>query len=218
MAEPDPPDQPVQPDWFDWHAPYDDPGSPLAGRLRRVQHHVRDWLDTRATTASRVVSMCAGQGRDLLDVLGPRGADLPVRLVEADPRNAEQARALAAAHGLRNAEVVVGDAGRTAAYLGAAPADLVLVCGVLGNIGDDDVRRTVQQLPMLCAPGATVVWTRSRRAPDLTPSIRRWFTTAGFDELSFDAPDDVLWSVGVHRLAAAPQPLDPDGRLFAFAR
>ncbi|MGN6330846.1 MAG: class I SAM-dependent methyltransferase [Motilibacteraceae bacterium] len=215
MAEPDPP---TRTDWRDWHAPYDDPGSPLAARLRRVQHQVRDWLDQRATPASRVISICAGQGRDLLDVLGPRGADLSARLVEADPRNAEHARASAAVHGLQRTEVVVGDAGHTGAYDGAAPADLVLACGVFGNIADDDVRRTVRLLPMLCTRGATVVWTRSRREPDLTPAIRRWFAQTGFEEVSFDAPDDVLWSVGVHRLAADPRPLDPDVRLFTFLR
>jgi hypothetical protein len=214
VADPEPRDRH---DWRAWHAPYDDPTSPLAARLRRVQQHIGHWLDERATPTGRVISICAGQGRDLLDVLGPRGADLPARLVEADPHNADHARALAAAHGLRRTEVVVGDAGHAGAYVGAAPADLVLACGVFGNIADDDVLRTVQLLPMLCAPGATVVWTRSRREPDLTPAIRRWFADSGFEETSFEAPEDVLWSVGVHRLAASPAPLDRSVRLFTFA-
>ncbi len=71
-------------------------------------------------------------------------------------------------------------------------------------------------LPHLCRPGATAIWTRSRRAPDLTGSIRTWFTDAGFAEHAFDAPDDVLFSVGVHRLTRTSPPLVPEGRLVDF--
>jgi hypothetical protein len=39
-------------------------------------------------------------------------------------------------------------------------------------VSDGDIRRCVGLLPMLCAEGATVVWTRHRRSPDLTPQIR----------------------------------------------
>ncbi len=38
---------------------------------------------------------------------------------------------------------------------GGAP--LVLMAGVFGNITDDDVHRTIQALPPLCAPQATVI-------------------------------------------------------------
>ena len=80
----------------------------------------------------------------------------------------------------------------------------------------DDVHHVVASAPMLCAPGATVLWTRHRAEPDLTPSIRRWFAEAGFDEVGFDAPDDVLFGVGAARLAVAPPPLEAGVRLFTF--
>ena len=108
-----------------------------------------------------------------------------------------------------------GDAGELSAYEGAVPADLVLACGVFGNVPDQDVRRTVLALPQLCAPGATVIWTRHRRPPDLTPSIRGWLREGGFAELEFVAPDDVLWSVGVHRFDGATAPLSRE-RIFSF--
>jgi hypothetical protein len=44
---------------------------------------------------------------------------------------------------------------------------------------------TVLGMPTLCSPGATVVWTRHRREPDLTPTIREWFVEAGFIEEAF---------------------------------
>jgi hypothetical protein len=111
-------------------------------------------------------------------------------------------------------DVRQADAGDPASYPEAA--DLVLMAGVFGNISDTDVRRTVAALPQLCRPGATVIWTRSRRAPDLTGSIRGWFAAAGFAEQAFDAPDGVLFSVGVHRLLRTPASPAPTGRLFDF--
>lgn len=206
-------------DWLGWHDPYADPDTPLSRRLRVVQGHIRSWLVSHPDRDLRVVSACAGQGRDLLEVLAadPDAARVSARLVELDPRNADAAERSARASRIENVEVVRGDAGRVGAYLGALPADLVLMCGVFGNVSDEDVRRTVSALPQLCSPEATVIWTRSRRAPDLTPQIRRWFAEAGFAEVTFDAPDDVLFSVGVHRFAGEPQPPQAALRLFEFA-
>jgi len=202
-------------DWYEWHRPYDDEDSSLSWRLRLVQRHIAAFLDRRTDPVLRVVSACAGQGRDLIGVLRERtDADrVTGRLVEYDPRNAAVARANAPS-GLT---VVEGDAGELAAYAGAVPADLVLFVGVVGNVVDEDIRTSVAALPRLCARDATVIWTRTREAPDLTPAIRGWFADAGFVEVAFEAPDGVLFSVGVHRFAGEPQPLG-DGRLFTFVR
>lgn len=59
---------------------------------------------------------------------------------------------------------------------------------------------------------------RHHEEPDLTPSIRRWFAAAGFDEVAFDAPQDSHWSVGVHRLVSDPAPLDTTQHWFTFFR
>jgi hypothetical protein len=77
------------------------------------------------------------------------------------------------------------------------------------------VRRTIAALPRLAAPGATVIWTRHRRAPDLTPAIRAWFGGAGFAEVAFTSPGPDGFAVGVHRLVDPPLPFRP-GPLFAF--
>ena len=206
-------------DWYDWHRPYDDEHSPLSQRLRLVQRHIADWLDHRAGPASTVVSACAGQGRDLIDVLAGRPVPgrVRARLIESDARNVDAARARTAAVGVPEVEVVHADAGDLRSYAGAVPADLVLLTGVLGNITDADVRATLAALPQLCAAGATVIWTRTRRAPDLTPAIRGWLSEGGFVERAFEAPDGVLFSVGVHTFAGTPQPLT-DGKLFTFVR
>src|SRR4051794_32868596 len=205
-------------DWLAWHAPYDDPGSPLARRLRVVQAQVAAWLRADVGGDGRILSVCAGQGRDLLPLLAaaPGGDARRAVLIEADPRNAAAAREAAA--GLGGVEVRCADAGVLANYEGAMPADLLLLCGVLGNIDDADVRRTVGALPHLVADDATVIWTRTREAPDLTPAVRGWLAEAGFDEQAFVAPPDVLFSVGVHRLTRRVSVEPPPRRLFRFVR
>ena len=205
-------------DWDAWHARYDDPDSPLSRRLRLVRQHLAGWLDATPGPV-RVLSLCAGDGRDLLAVLASRADADRVRavLVELDPRNT--ARASTAAEVLPDVEVRTADAGDPAEWADAVPADLLLLAGIFGNVSDADVEATVRALPGLCRPGATVVWTRTRAAPDLTPAVRSWFADSGFTEVAFEAPDDVLFSVGVHRFTGETAPLPVDtGRLFTFVR
>jgi len=201
-----------------WHRPYDDPDSALSRRLRHVQGRIVEALDARPPGPVRVLSMCAGQGRDLIGALAghPRAHDVTARLVEADPANAAAARAAARAAGLAGVETEVADAGGAAAYQGLVPADVVLACGVFGNISAADIEGTIGRLPSLLGPGATVIWTRHRRPPDLTGPIRAWFEAAGFAEVGFDAPDGDWYSVGAHRLVGPPQTFDPGARLFSF--
>lgn len=207
-----------EPDWHDWHRAYDDPTSELSRRLRLVQQEIRAWLDERPEPALTVISLCAGQGRDLLDVLAsrPDAGRVRARLVEADERNAVLARERAATIPEAAVDVLQADAGVLGAYAGWVPADLVLVAGVLGNIPDRDVEATVRALPQLCAPDATVVWTRTRAEPDLTPAVRAWLAETGFAERAFHAPGDTLFTVGVGTFHGSPQPLEVQRRIFRF--
>jgi hypothetical protein len=70
---------------------------------------------------------------------------------------------------------------------------------------------------MFCAAGATVIWTRHRRPPDLTVDVRRWFREAVFEPVAFEAPSDAEWSVGVQRFVGDPRPILAGQRLFGFA-
>ena len=80
-------------DWDAWHDDYADPASPLSERLRVVQGQIAEWLDESAPGPVTVLSSCAGDGRDLLEVLGRRpDADrVTGMLLEADPRNTARA-------------------------------------------------------------------------------------------------------------------------------
>jgi len=204
-------------DWQQWHDGYDNPDSHLFRRLRCVQERIRLALDTAPPGPVRAVSLCAGQGRDLLGVLAehPRGRDVRARLVEWDAGNASAARRAAAAAGLTGVEVVTGDAALTDQYVDAVPADLVLLCGIFGNITDADIERTVGYAAQLCAPGATVVWTRHRTPPDLFPTVCEWFEQRGF-ERTFVSEPGAGFGVGEHRFAGQPQPLAAGERMFTF--
>jgi hypothetical protein len=203
-------------DWHTWHEDYADPDSALGRRLVVVQAQVRAALDRSAPGPVRAISMCAGQGHDLIGVLAehPRHADVTARLVELDEHNTLLARRAATEARLGEVEVVAVDASMTDAYEGAVPADLVLLCGVFGNISAEDIANTVSHLPRLCAPQATVIWTRHRHPPDLTPYIRETFERASFGELAFE--DSPPFGVGANRPLAPPLPFTSGVRLFEF--
>lgn len=206
-------------DWLSWHAHYDQPDSSLAQRLVAVQQQIRVALDAAPSGPLKVVSVCAGQGRDLIGVLAdhPRRADVTARLVELDERNASTARGSAARAGLTNIEVVTGDAALTDQYAGMVPADLVLMCGVFGNMTDVDVERTIGYCTQLCAENGIVVWTRGRWEPDLVPQVCAWYEDGGFERLWLSEPG-LGYGAGVHRLTRAPEPLERNARMFAFTR
>lgn len=146
-------------DWEAWHSAYRDPNSLLSERLRVVQQHIDQWLDATAPAAVSVMSSCAGDGRDLLQVLHsrPDAHRVTATLLEADPRNASRATEQISRLDLSNIEVRCTDAGVTTAYAGAVPADLVLLCGVFGNVTDADVHRTIAAASQFCNNGITAL-------------------------------------------------------------
>lgn len=204
--------------WVDWHEPYLDVASPLSRRLRIIQTHLGTWLDDRPAERLRVLSLCSGDGRDLLEVLAARpDADrVSATLIEVVPDLADRARAKAVE--LTGVTVRTADAGDPGAWADCADADQVLLAGVFGNIPDADVEQTINTLPMLCGPGAQVIWTRHRREPDLTPSIHSWFDRAGFVERSFTAPADTHFTVGVHDFTGTRARWSPPSLMFTFVR
>jgi Putative methyltransferase len=208
-------------DWVAWHLAYDDPASSLSLRLERVRAHLARAIDQAPSGPIKLISLCAGQGRDVLDVLPghPRRNNVAALLVESDPRNAEFARQRAAAAGLSQVQVRQADASLVANFADMLPADVLLLAGIFGNVSNADIRRMIDAAPALCADGATVIWTRHRRPPDMTVQMREWFAVSGFDELAFDALEtEAMTSVGVHGLArrAASAWGHPDQPLFSF--
>ena len=206
--------------WVDWHKPYDDPNSPLSRRLAVVQRRLSEALALAPAGPVRLISMCAGQGRDVLGVLPahPRRHDVTARLVELDEHNSGVARRIAESAGLNQVDVVTGDAALTDVYEGAVPAEVVLACGIFGNITDDDIAKTIAGLPSLCAPSATVIWTRHTKQPDVIDWIQIWFSEAGFENVAFDNPEGTRMGIGTARLIHPPVRFRPGERMFTFVQ
>ncbi|WP_406434008.1 class I SAM-dependent methyltransferase [Streptomyces sp. NBC_01589] len=204
-------------DWSAWHDQYEVADSWMARRLQTVQAQVRAALSDAPAGGLKVISLCAGEGRDLLDVLveHPRRDDVRARLVELDPRNTAAAMERADRAGLRQVEVVTGDASLIDHYEDTAPADLVLVCGVFGNITDADIEHTIAACSQLCKTGGAVIWTRHRAAPDRVPLICEWFEAHDFEPRWLSALD-AGFGVGMYRFVGTPQPLRRGTRLFEF--
>jgi hypothetical protein len=84
-------------------------------------------------------------------------------------------------------------------------------------VTDDDIEATVAHLPSLCAPRATVIWTRYPREPALLPRIDGWFRAAGFESVALEVGEaGRSFGVGVHQLAVPPPPFEPGVHLFTF--
>ncbi|HET9060755.1 MAG TPA: hypothetical protein VFN61_12605 [Acidimicrobiales bacterium] len=208
-------------DYVEWHKDYDDPASDLSWRLRMVQGYIARAL-AETSGPVRVVSLCSGDGRDILGVLSQRPGDLArvaVTLVEINPALAGRARSAAQALEITHCEVRELDAGVTSSLAGAVPADIVLLVGIFGNISNEDLERTVKYAPQLCNPGATVVWSRARQDGDVNDQVRQWFAEAGFAEVAYEAPDfGSKPAVGVCVYEGPAVTLSEGGRLFTFVR
>jgi ubiquinone/menaquinone biosynthesis C-methylase UbiE len=211
-------------DWVAWHEAYDDPSSPVSARLQLVRAHLAGAIDQAPAGPVRLVSLCAGQGHDVIGGVRdhPRRDDVRAVLVEADPENAAVARERAAGAGLGQVEVRLADASRVASFADALPTGVLMLCGIFGNVSEPDIERTIATAATFVIPGGTVIWTRHRRPPDRTPRFRGLFTVAGFEEIAFGSPETAPQiGVGAARFrgtAGAAERIAswPDEPLFAF--
>jgi SAM-dependent methyltransferase len=207
-------------DWHEWQKGYDDAGAERAGRPRAVRALVAAVVDEAAAGLVTIVSICGGEGREVIGALEdhPRRGDVRGRLIELDANNAAVARRWANDAGLTGLEVVHGDASRADAYDGLPPADLVVISGLFGHLDDDDQQSTIEFLRQLCRPGGSVVWSFTARKPLRVPKLRRFFAERGFEELSFVTlpGDDLALTVAVSRYRGTRQEFPARPTCFTF--
>lgn len=204
-------------DWHSWHEKYDLPGSSMAHRLETVQKHIEVAVEKLPQGPLRILSVCAGQGRDLLGVLAehPRGRDVQALLVDLDERNTSWTKERAHSLGLSGISAVTGDASLIDHYQNIAPAHLVLLCGLFGNITDEDIQNTISACSQLCRTDGAIIWTRNRKTPDKVPLISKWFEASNFDRVWL-SEDDPNYGVGTHRFRGHPQPIVSGTYMFTF--
>jgi len=206
----------VSTDWLKWHEAYLDPASSISQRLAVVVSELSLSLDRAPMGLLKLVSLCAGDGRDVCTVLEghERRRDVRALLVEQDSELSRRARLRAKTCG--GVEVITANAGLSSTIAEHRPFDVVLACGIFGNIAPSDIVTTIDSIASMMNIGGELIWTRHRGDPDLTPSIRRWLHDAGFDEIAFVSVNRTLAAVGRHRLTRQPRLDEPDEVMFRF--
>ncbi|HLO84354.1 MAG TPA: class I SAM-dependent methyltransferase family protein [Nostocaceae cyanobacterium] len=208
-------------DWFEWHDLYNTEPR-LQQRLEIVRKYIAYSLDALPPGIIRVVSACAGDGRDLLGVLAnhPRAKDVHARLVELNPQLVERGRATIESLGLtEQIEFINGDATSSSSYLGAVPADIVIVCGIFGNLADEkELDRLLGNISFLGKQGAFVLWTRghSNGIPH-SENVRKYLQKFGFAEVEFQLTATGDMGVGIHRYLGENLPAPKEEKLFVFS-
>jgi hypothetical protein len=205
-------------DWSDWHDEYENPDSELTHRSRLVQEQVVAAVEALPDGPVTIVSICGGQGRELIGALEghDRRSDVRGRFVELDARNAAFAREWAQAAGLTGLEVREGDASASDNYDGIPRADLVIVSGVFGHLCSEDRLRLIAFLPQICRTGAKVVITTYEENPEVTAELRRYFGECEFDEIDWAVTPGGMFGVMGHQLRGEARPLVPRTTLFEF--
>lgn len=209
-------------DWFEWHKAYRK-SSALKARLSLVRKQISNCLNACPSGKIRVVSLCAGDGRDLLGALmnHPRSLDVSARLVELDRRLVECGRSAAEGAGLaEQLEFVQGDATLSSAYEGMVPADLVLACGVFGHVSVTQTAQLIQNLSCLCNSDGFVIWTRRRNDQESTrhtSAIQNLLCESAFEEVCFELTPEGKFGVSTYRYLGEPLALPKEQQLFDFS-
>jgi hypothetical protein len=208
-------------DWYEWHDLYNTEPK-LQQRLDIVRQYIAYSLSASPDGAIRIVSVCAGDGRDLLGTLKnhPRAKDVSARLVELNSNLVERGSTTIESLGLaKQIEFINGDATLASNYIGAVPANIVIVCGVFGNLADErELTRLLDNLSFLSKPGAFVIWTRGHsNGIPYSENVRKILHVSGFEEVNFSLTATGDMGVGLHRYLGENLPQPKEQQLFVFS-
>ncbi|MEH2291760.1 class I SAM-dependent methyltransferase family protein [Nostoc sp.] len=208
-------------DWYEWHDLYNTEPK-LQQRLEIVREYIAYSLNASPDGAIRIVSVCAGDGRDLLGILKnhPRAKDVSARLVEINSNLVERGRATIESLDLASQiEFINGDATLAANYVEAVPADIVIVCGVFGNLADEaELNRLLDNLSFLSKQGAFIIWTRGHsNGITYSETVRKILRTSGFEEVNFKLTSTRDMGVGLHRYLGENLAVPKEQQLFVFS-
>jgi hypothetical protein len=207
-------------EWSDWHDAYQDTSSELVGRMMGVRRHVAAIVAEAPAGPVTVLSICGGQGRELIGALEdhPRRGDVRGRLVELDSDNTAFASRWAVKAGVSGLEIITGDASLGASYEGLAPVDLVVISGVFGHLSTSDRLRLIDFTRQLCHTGTGMVWTSHRSNHGPAEWLRRAFVDRQFEELEHELVpgDDLSFTVTRGTYTGAQQHFEPHEKIFTF--
>jgi Methyltransferase domain len=208
-------------DWDNWHKLYET-SEDFRTRLRMVCQQISAVLDRCPDGPIRIISICAGDGRDVLEAVSEhhRCGDVQAFLLDNHAASLERGqRSAEKASMSENLHFMNADASLASSFTGLGHADLVLISGVLGHLDHADVPRLITKLPMLVKKGGSVIWTRHLKLHDggkQIPSIRKMFLKSHFQETFFGCASPEGFVVVCDRFCGNQTPLDGGQRLFDF--
>lgn len=205
--------------WSNWpQQAYERPS--YRSRLGAVEQHLTEALDLAPKGEITIISLCAGDGRDVIDAVGvhPRRRDVAAWLVEADAKLVAAGIALARGTGLQKAvRFLQADATSYATYRDISCADVVMLCGVWGHVPPQERAAVVRACSMLCQKGGHVVWTRGvRLGSGRFDEIRAEFSGREWSEVRTTITPDAKWAVATNCLTASPATRPTSGTIFHF--
>ena len=191
-------------------------------RLQAVQEHLCGSLNEAPAGPLRLLSLCAGDGRDVIGILRTheRRLDVSAWLIELDRQSVTSGAREASVAGLgHTVHFRQADATDYATYLDVAPADIVLVCGVWGHVPAHERASLAGALAGLCKPRGTVTWTRGiSKGVARLREIELLFGQPEWEPVRITTTADEKWTVASYRYAGAQFELPPAGRIFNFHR
>jgi hypothetical protein len=205
--------------WSTWHDEYENEDSELNARKRAVQAQVAAIATQCPPGPVTVVSICGGQGREVIGALAdhPRRADVRGRIVELDEKNSAFARAWAKKAGLDKLEVVTGDASLSTAYAGLPPVDVVVVSGVVGHLCHPERVQLITFLHQIVRTGGYAVNTFYRGREGELQQLRDAFSAHQFEEESFETlAGKFQFTIARNRYLGQPKPFEPGVKVFNF--
>ena len=195
---------------------------PYLQRLRAVQAHLAECLDCAPHGAVRILSLCAGDGRDVIGVLqsSPRRNDVDAWLVELDRQSVADGMRHLRASGLEKVvNFINADATEYATYKNLVPCDITLVCGIWGHVPGNERARLVRALASFCNPGGSVIWTRGiSKGKSRLNDIQSQFGGSSWENVRLSFTPDEEWAVGTHRYRGPSLEKPASGRIFNFRR
>lgn len=208
-------------DWNHWYKDYETSPS-LRVRLKLVSEQIALMLHECPPGPIKILSLCAGDGRDVLSALHqhPRQADVSATLVDNHPESLARGREMAAQHNLSaQTNFIAADAGLAQTYEGIGHADLVLLSGFLGHLRHEDALKLISRLPMLAKNGGSVIWSRHillHDGAEQVTRLRREFRKHHFEEIHFDTTAEDGFAIGRVRFLGRSTPLDVTQKFFDF--
>lgn len=189
-------------------------------RLALVKEHLSTALVEAPPGDVRILSICAGDGRDVISTLEehPRRGDATAQLVELDPTSAHDAERTAARAGLGDQiHVLNADATDFATYQGIAPAEIVLACGVWGHVPPQERGKFIDAAARLSTPHGCLIWTR-RLSENGLAELLECFRADAWEQHRVGVTPDRRFAVVTHRYRGETLAIPAEGRIFHFRR